>query len=83
MSAQWIRSRVNGMVFPYNEVLAENPVCEVISEEEAFPEKFMPAHARKRKRGPQQLTLDLTTEDIPEPPGVPEEVRVQASRGLP
>jgi hypothetical protein len=52
-----------------------------VTEEEAFPEKFIPKKQKGRKSD-----LDLTTpeEAIPEaPPVTNEEVNAEASRGLP
>ncbi len=39
---KYIRSKVNGMIFDWNESLAKNPNAEVISENEAYPERFVP-----------------------------------------
>lgn len=44
---KYIRSKINGQIYLYSENLAKNPSCEIITEEEAFPERFMPIHTRK------------------------------------
>jgi hypothetical protein len=87
MSKMYIRVRKDGFIYDYNEILAKNPECEVVSEEVAYPERFMPTEAPKRvatarkKRG---VVLDLSTDDIPEaPPYTPPELAEEASRGLP
>lgn len=87
MSKMYIRVKKDGFIYDYNEILAKNPECEVVSEEVAYPERFMPTEAPKRvatvrkKRG---ASLDLSTDDIPEaPPYTPPELAEEASRGLP
>ena len=79
--ARYLRSKNDGFIYDWNPILAENPLCEEVTEEEAFPEKFIPKKQRGRKSD-----LDLTTPDeqIPEPPPVTnEEVNLEASKGLP
>ena len=79
--ARYLRSKNDGFIYDWNPILAENPLCEEVTEEEAFPEKFIPKKQRGRKSD-----LDLATPDeqIPEPPPVTnEEVNLEASKGLP
>lgn len=81
MSTMFIRVKKDGFIYPYNEILAENPGCEVVPEEVAYPERFIPepAKAKKRTKG-----LDLFTDDIPEAPVYTSpELAEEASRGLP
>ena len=87
MSKMYIRVKKDGFIYDYNEILAKNPECEVIPEEVAYPERFMPKEAptrvavARKKRG---VALDLSTTDIPEvPPYTPPELAEEASRGLP
>jgi hypothetical protein len=87
MSKMYIRVKKDGFIYDYNEILAKNPECEVISEEVAYPERFMPKEAptrvavARKKRG---VALDLSTADIPEvQPYTPPELAEEASRGLP
>lgn len=87
MSTMYIRVKKDGFIYDYNEILAKNPECEVVPEEIAYPERFMPPEAPKRiavtrkKRG---AALDLSTADIPEsPPYTPPELAEEASRGMP
>jgi hypothetical protein len=79
MSKMYIRVKKDGFIYAYNEIMAANPLCEVVSEEIAYPERFVPPKAAKRK-----ARLDLTTEDIPEgetPTNA--QLAADASKGLP
>jgi hypothetical protein len=79
--ARYLRGKKDGFIYDYTALLAENPMVEEVTEEEAFPEKFIPKKQKGRKSD-----LDLTTPDeaIPEaPPVTNEEVNAEASRGLP
>jgi hypothetical protein len=92
MSTLYIRVKKDGFIYDYNELLAQNPACEVVSEEIAYPERFIPQHAaahvaafqapktpRKKK-----VALDLSTADIPEAPVyTAPELAEEAMRGLP
>lgn len=78
---QHIRLKMTGEIFDYHPVLAQNPACEVVSEEDAFPERYMPAGTKRRRR---TSKLNFTTEDIPEaPPYTSPEINIDASRNLP
>lgn len=92
MSKMYIRVKKDGFVYDYNEILAKNPACEVITEQEAFPERFVPAHVADRVETPEnpkrttkrKAALDLSTADIPEaPPYNSPELAAEASKGLP
>lgn len=92
MSKMYIRVRKDGFIYEYNEILAKNPECEVIPEEIAYPERFIPAHVEvepepvkaKPGRPKRKSTLDLETTDIPEPPPYTSpELAAEASRGMP
>lgn len=94
MSKMYIRVKKDGFIYDYNEILAKNPGCEVVPEEIAYPERFIPAHVEveeapapvvKAKPGrPRKAALDLSTTDIPEPPPYTSpELAAEASRGLP
>lgn len=87
MSTMYIRVKKDGFIFDYNEILAKNPGCEVIPEEIAYPERFMPVEAPQRvaavrkKRGG---ALNLETADIPqEPVYTPPELAAEAARKMP
>ena len=71
----------SGFIYEWNEILAENPACVEITEEEAFPEKFIPKKQKGRKSG---LKLETPADEIPvEPPVENEDINADASRGLP
>ena len=77
---RYLRDR-NGFVYEWNEILAENPLCEEVTEEEAFPEKFIPKKQKGRKSG---LKLETPETEIPaEPPYENAELNAEASKGLP
>lgn len=94
MSKMYIRVKKDGFIYEYNEYMARNPDCEVVPEEIAYPERFIPPAAVVRieaakaaaKIAPRKkkTTLDLSTDDIPEPPPyISPELAEEASRGLP
>ena len=77
--ARFLRNKKDGFVYDWNPILAENPLCEEVTEQQAFPEKFIPKNQKGRKTG-----LSLATEDVPvEPPVGNEELNLEASKGLP
>lgn len=67
---RYLRNRKDGTIYEWHEILARNPLCEEVTEEQAFPERFIKqgvaekvALTRKKKGA-----LDLTTvEDTPPP----------------
>jgi hypothetical protein len=68
-----------GTIYNWNEYLAENTRVVEVSEEEAFPEKFIPKAQRGRK-----AQVDLETKTIPEEPAIVfPELNADASRKLP
>ena len=82
MSTMYIRVRKDGTIYDYNEILAKNPDCEVISEEIAYPERFMPEVAKTKPK--RKSALDLATADIPEPPVYTSpELAAEAAHGMP
>jgi len=92
MSKMYIRVKKDGFIYDYNEILAKNPGCEVIPEEIAYPERFVPPHAVERLAVPPKpkttrrtkAALDLSTADIPEaPPYTSPELAAEAARGMP
>jgi hypothetical protein len=75
---RYLRNKRDGFIYDWNPILAENAVCEEVTEEEAFPENFIPKAQKGRKS-----KIDLSTEDIPEEPAVENtELGIEASRGL-
>jgi len=78
--SRYLRNTRDGFIYDYTELLAENPMVEEVSEEEAFPEKFIPKAQKGRKTG---LKLETPTEEIPvEPSFQNEELNLEASKGL-
>jgi len=83
---RYLRNRNDGWIYEWDAILAANPICEEVSEEEAYPERFAkPEAIEKAKRGRKRKgTLDLSTDDIPEEPTyTPPELAADASRRLP
>jgi len=79
--ARYLRNKRDGFIYDYTEMLAENPLVEEVTEEEAFPEKFIPKKQKGRKSG---LALETPADEIPEAPVVEnEELNADASKGLP
>lgn len=77
---RYLRNKRDGTIYEWDEILAENALCEEVSEQEAFPEKFIPKKQKGRKTG-----LALETEVIPEEEidlGNPD-INADASRNLP
>lgn len=60
---RYLRHKTDGTIYEWSPFLAENVLCEEVTEEQAFPEKFEPKSAKGRKP-----KVSLTTEEIPEPP---------------
>lgn len=92
MSKMYIRVKKDGFIYDYNEILAKNPGCEMIPEEVAYPERFVPEHVADRVQTPEKpkrvvkrkAALNLATADIPEAPTyTAPELAEDAARGLP
>ena len=88
MSIRYLKSRKDGWIFEWDPILANNPSVYEVTEEEAYPERFIPtaaieavaAKCGRKKREP----LNLFTDDIPGEPGYTNEaLNAEASRGLP
>lgn len=74
---RYLKNVVDGFIYEWNEILAANPLCREVTEEEAYPEKFIPEAQKGRKP-----KVSLTTEEIPEAPAGNAELRAEASKGL-
>jgi len=75
---RYLRNVVDGTIYEWHPILAEHPKCTEVSEEQAFPERFIPKAQRGRK-----AQVDLTTVDAPEEPeAVNEALSNDASKGL-
>jgi len=78
MSNRYLRNKRDGYIYAWNDILADNPLCEEVSEEEAFPERFVPNDVKTRKS-----KLNITPAVIEEPPPIEfPEINADASRGL-
>jgi|LakMenEpi03Aug12_release.lakeMendotaPanAssembly.Ray.scaffolds.fasta_scaffold689495_2 hypothetical protein len=88
MTIRYLKSRKDGWIFEWDPILAQNPILYEVTEEEAYPERFIPVAAieavsakRTRKKAE---PVNLFTADIPEEPGYTNEaLNAEASRGLP
>jgi len=78
---RWLRHKLDGTIYSYNANLAPNPAVEEVSEEVAFPEKFLPAKQKGRKS-----KIDMSVGDDVKPSKgkkIKVAVRADALRGLP
>ncbi len=73
----FIRSKVNGMIFDWNASLAKNPSAEVISESEAYPERFIP---ETFKDYTPKVEIKIPEEIITPPNEAPLALREEATR---
>ena len=79
---RYLRNKVDGFIYEWNEILAKNVLCEEVTEEEAYPERFLTPSVEKAKR--RMKRLELSTDDIPEEPVYTSpELSADASRDLP
>ena len=90
----YIRVRKDGFVYDFNEQLAKNSTCEVITEKEAFPERFITPEIEakiavivgtakpKRGRKPRK-PLNVATDILDDPVYTDPELAAEAARGLP
>ncbi len=84
---RYLKSKKDGWIFEWHPILAQNPLCYEVSEEEVFPERFMPVaqvEEAKKSRAKRKTKLDLETADIPEEPVYTSpELAADAARGWP
>jgi hypothetical protein len=79
---RYLRNKKDGFIYEWHPILARNPLCEEVSEQEAFPERFATPVVEKAKRRAKRLILE--TDDIPEEPVYTSpELSADASRDLP
>jgi hypothetical protein len=78
---------MDGTIYEWDPILDKHPKLLEVTEQEAFPERFIPvaaveAVAKKRGRKPKEA-ITLHTDDIPEEPEYTnEELNRDATRGL-
>jgi hypothetical protein len=81
---KWLKHRVDGYIFPWTDSLSKHPHLVEVTEEEAFPEKFVPKKLVKKVTSSKKKPLDVSTDDIPaEPAYSSPELEADASRDLP
>jgi len=88
MTKKYLRNKVDGFIYGWNPILAANPKCEEVTEEEAFPERFVKPEqvekVKKTRATRKTPALDLSTDDIEEEPAYTSpEIEADASRNLP
>ena len=88
MTVRYLKSRRDGTIFERDDILAARSDLYEVSEEEVFPERFIPTAAvaavEARRGRPRKGKVNLATEDIPEPPEpVNAELSADASKDLP
>ena len=75
---RWLRNIKDGEIYGWNEILAENPLTEEVTEEQAFPEKFI-----KKKQKGRKTKVNLKTAVIPaEEKAVNIELAEEATKGI-
>jgi hypothetical protein len=78
MSEKFLKNKDTGFIYDWNKYLAEEPNMVEVSEEEAYPERFVPEQQRARKS-----KVELETKDIPELPEIVfPELNAEASKGI-
>lgn len=78
---RYLRNKADGFIFEWGEILAQNPDVEEVTEEEAFPERFIPAAAKGRKA---RVSLETKIDEPPDntPPELSTEVTDSFERAL-
>ena len=87
MTIRWLRHKTDGTIYEWDPILDKNPKVEEVTEEEAFPERFMPTHVverAKKKGGRPRKSVDVGLDDIPEEPVYTnQELGREAAKGWP
>lgn len=80
---RYLRNKNDGFIYEWHPVLAKNELCEEITEEEAFPERFAPpAVMEKAKKRTKKIEL-VADDNLTEPVYSSPELSADASRDLP
>ncbi len=74
MKQRWLRNINDGFIYGWDEYIAQNPLVEEVTEEEAFPDRF--PKKRIKKFVPKEKPVYKQKE-------TPPELAAEASRGLP
>lgn len=78
---KYLRNKKDGTIYEWHPVLAANALCEEVTEQEAFPERFKTAAVAKANKRTKKI--ELATDDIPEEPEYTSpELSADASRDL-
>jgi len=78
MSTKYLRSKEDGFIYDWTELLSQNPLVEEVTEEEAYPERFPEEAPKVRKaRGA------AATEEPKPVSATPPELAAEASKGFP
>lgn len=84
---KYLKHIQHGTIYAWDPILEQNPLCKEVTEEEAFPERFVKKEVVKqveKNRKKKKTKLSLKTDDVPEEPAfTPEELGIEASRDLP
>ena len=88
---RYLRNKKDGFIYEWHPILAANPMCEEVTEQQAYPERFItpeveakieelikPKRTRKARKG-----LDLSTDIPDEPVYTDPELAAEAARGWP
>jgi len=79
---RYLRNKADGFIYEWHPILANNALCEEVTEEEAYPERFINSSVEKARKRTKKL--DLSSDDIVEPPVYTSpELAADASRNLP
>mgnify|MGYP003648843466 FL=1 len=74
---RYLRHKIDGTIYEWNQILADNPKCEEVTEQQAYPEKFVP-EARKGQPPRVDISVDVPAEIKIDKP----ELSQDAGRGL-
>lgn len=77
MAGRWLRNKKDGEIYGWNQILADNPLTEEVTEEQAFPEKFMTKEQKSRKP-----KVNLKTKNIPTKKVSKVELEEEATRNI-
>ena len=87
MTQRYLRNINDGFIYGWNPILAKNALCVEVTEEEAYPERFVDKKIvakAKKSQAKRKAGLELTTDDTAdEPVYVAPEIEADASRDLP
>ena len=77
---RYLRHKVDGAIFNYNDILCKNPLVEEVPEELAFPERFIP-EKQKGRAAKVNLSTDETTVAVAAPEKKGTGLKVPATGG--